>query len=87
MKRKRDLAKIWADAKPGVRIGKDGLEPGVIAEVSRQLKRHRVIKVRFLRAALSSGTMPDLATELAQQTGSEVWGQRGSVIILARPRK
>ena len=84
MPTKADLARIWAQEKPAVRIGKDGLDPGVIEEVNRQLKKRKVIKVKFLKASSDSASFDELVKQLAAQTSSKVWGQRGFVIILAR---
>jgi RNA-binding protein len=81
---RRELARVWAEAKPSIRIGKDGIDSGVVEEVKRQLKRQRMIKVRFLRSAGSSEALETLVLELEQQTGSHVCGRRGSVIVLAR---
>ncbi|MFX1577706.1 MAG: YhbY family RNA-binding protein [Promethearchaeota archaeon] len=87
MPTKADLARIWAEEKPAVRIGKGGLDAGVIEEVNRQLKKRKVIKVRFLKSTSSSSTLSNLITQLASQTSSEVWGRRGFVVILARKSK
>ncbi len=80
----RELERVWAEAKPSVRIGKGGVDAGVVAEIKRQLKRQRIIKVRFLRSAGTSEGLQMLVRELEQQTGSQVCGRRGFVIILAR---
>jgi RNA-binding protein YhbY len=84
MPTKADLARIWAEEKPAVRIGKDGLDAGVVEEVNRQLKKQKVIKVKFLKSSSGSAYVDDLAAQLAAQTSSEVWGRRGFVVILAR---
>ena len=87
MKDKRELARVWAEAKPSVRVGKGGIDTGVVAEVQRQLKKQRMIKVRFLRSALSTNAIGTLITEIATKTSSRVVGQRGFVIILTRKRR
>jgi len=51
MPTKEDLARVWAEKKAVVRIGKSGLVDGIVEEVIRQLKKQRIIKVRFLRTA------------------------------------
>jgi RNA-binding protein YhbY len=81
---KDDIARIWADEKPAVRIGKEGLDAGIIEEVKRQLKRQKVIKVKFLRSMSISKNINELTAELAAKTSSEVWGRRGFVVVLAR---
>lgn len=84
---KDDKARIWADEKPAVRIGKEGIDAGIIEEVKRQLKRRKVIKVKFLRSMTISKDIDKLTAELAAQTSSEVWGRRGFVVVLARRRQ
>lgn len=86
MPTKEDLARVWAEKKPAIRIGKAGLAKGIVEEVNRQLKKQRVIKVRFLRTATAELGVDALAAALAEQTSSEVWGRRGSVIVLALRR-
>jgi RNA-binding protein len=84
MPTKADLARIWAEEKPAVRIGKDGLDAGVIEEVKRQLKKRKVIKVKFLKTSSDADSVDELVGQLAAQTSSEVWGRRGFVVVLAR---
>jgi RNA-binding protein YhbY len=84
MPTKADLARIWAEEKPAVRIGKDGLDPGVIEEVNRQLKKRKVIKVKFLKAPKDPASFEELIDQLAAKTASQVWGRRGFVVVLAR---
>jgi RNA-binding protein len=84
MPTKTELARIWAEEKPAVRIGKGGLDAGVIEEVNRQLKKRKIIKVKFLKSTTVSENMDELITQLATQTSSVVWGRRGFVVVLAR---
>ena len=84
MPTKDDLARIWAEAKPAVRIGKDGLDTGIIEEVNRQLKKQKIIKVKFLKSSSASDYVDELAAQLAAKTSSEIWGRRGFVVVLAR---
>jgi RNA-binding protein len=84
MPTKADLARIWAEEKPAVRIGKDGLDAGVVEEVKRQLKKRKVIKVKFLKSSSDADSVDEMVAQLADQTSSEVWGRRGFVVVLAR---
>ncbi|MFX1565782.1 MAG: YhbY family RNA-binding protein [Promethearchaeota archaeon] len=84
MPTKADLARIWAEEKPAVRIGKNGLDAGIIEEVNRHLKKRKVIKVKFLKTSTNSVGFDELVAQLANLTSSKVWGQRGFVVILAR---
>ncbi len=84
MPTKADLARIWADEKPAVRIGKAGLNAGTIEEVKRQLKKAKVIKIKFLKSSATTVNLDELLSQLTVQTSSEVWGRRGFVVILAK---
>ncbi len=84
MPTKADLARIWAEEKPAVRIGKDGLDAGIIEEVNRQLKKQKVIKVKFLKSSSASDDIDKLVAQLAAKTSSAVWGRRGFVVVLGR---
>jgi RNA-binding protein YhbY len=84
VKDKRELARVWAEEKASIRIGKGGIDDGLVTEMKRLLKRMRIVKIRVLPSALSAGTMDVLIAELAAQTSCEVCGRRGSVAVLAR---
>jgi RNA-binding protein len=84
MRDKRELARVWAEEKPSIRIGKGGIDAGLVAEVKRLIKQKRIIKVRVLRSALAASAVDELIAELAAKTSCQVWGRRGSVVVLAR---
>lgn len=86
MKDKRELARVWAEDKPRVHIGKGGVDERLVEEVRRQLKRQPLIKVRVLPAALRASPFDDLVRNLATQTGAIVYGRRGFVVVLGRKR-
>ncbi|MDX1631896.1 MAG: ribosome assembly RNA-binding protein YhbY [Thermoanaerobaculia bacterium] len=68
--------------KPVVQIGKDGLSPGVVAEVDRSLEAHQLIKVRL---AGDREEREEQARTLAEASESELVGTIGAVAILYRP--
>jgi RNA-binding protein len=84
MKDKRELARVWAEDKPRVHIGKGGVDESVVAEIRRQLKRQRLIKVRILPSAMAATPLDDLVTNLVTQTGATAYGRRGFVVVLGR---
>ncbi len=84
VKDKRELARVWAEEKASIRIGKGGIDDGLVAEMKRLLKQKRIVKVRVLPSALSAGAMDVLIAELATRTSCEICGRRGSVAVLAR---
>jgi len=66
---------------PILRIGKAGLTDGVVEEIKKQLKKKRLIKIKFLRDAIE-GTKKEFAQEVASKTDSELIDQVGFVIVL-----
>lgn len=84
VKDRRELARVWAEEKPSVRIGKAGVNERVVEEVRRQLKRKRLIKVRVLPSALLDGTLSELIAELVARTSCNACGRRGLVVVLSR---
>ena len=64
---------------PISRIGKSGLTEGVIKELKRQLKVRKLIKVKFLKAALEGKKKKEFAKEIAMLTESELIHQVGFV--------
>ena len=45
---RKELMRRAVDLNPTVHVGKDGLDQGVFEEISTQLKKNRVIKVKVL---------------------------------------
>jgi RNA-binding protein len=84
MKDKRELARVWAEDKPAVHIGKGGVDERVVEEVRRQLKRQRLIKVRVLPSAVATIPFDNLVMNLVTQTGAVAYGRRGFVVVLGR---
>jgi RNA-binding protein len=71
----------WQD--PAImQIGKSGLSEGIIKEAKRLLKKHKYIKVRLLRSAVTSSSKNEVFEALAQETGSHLVGIRGNTAVL-----
>ena len=71
----------WQD--PAImQIGKSGLSEGIIKETKRLLKKHKYIKVRLLRSAVTSRSKKEMFEALAQGTGSHLVGIRGNTAVL-----
>lgn len=64
--------------RPTVWIGKQGLTETIINEVSQQLEKKKVIKVKWLH-----NTEVD-PYELAQKAGAELAGVRGRTMVLVK---
>jgi len=67
---------------PSVWIGKRGLSESQIAEIKKQLKIRRLIKVKLLKPITDSFDRHEFAKELAQKSSSELIDVVGSVVVL-----
>ncbi len=84
VKDRRELARVWAEEKPLIRIGKAGVNERVVEEIKRQLKRKPLIKIRVLPSALLDVTLNELIAELVARTSCSACGRRGLVVVLSR---
>jgi RNA-binding protein len=69
-----------------VRIGKSGISESVVEEVNKQLKLHKLVKVKLLKTCLAEGNRKDVAKDLATKTGSELILLQGGVVTLFREK-
>jgi len=81
---RKELMRRAVDLNPTVHVGKDGLDQGVFEEVSTQLKKNRVIKVKVL--SNSEDGAKTVAEAIAEATGSVVVDVRGGVLVLTDKR-
>ncbi len=66
-----------------LRIGKEGITENVIKQALALLKKHKVIKARFLTSAIADNKKA-LAEKLAADTNSKIVHRVGFVVVLAR---
>ena len=64
-----------------VRIGKKGITDGIINEIKRRLKVHRVVKVRI---GMDVEDRKSFAKKIAELTGAKLIEVRGFTFILAK---
>jgi RNA-binding protein len=81
-KQKRYLRSLGNPLNPVVRLGKDGLDDGVVGAVNEALERHELIKVKLELGG--SEDRFEAANFLAEQTKSEVAQVMGGTILLYR---
>ncbi len=81
-KQKRYLRSLGNPLNPVVRLGKDGLDEGVVGAVNEALERHELIKVKLELGG--SEDRFEAANFLAEQTKSEVAQVMGGTILLYR---
>ena len=81
---RKELMRRAVDLSPTVHVGQDGLDQGVFEEISTQLKKNRVIKVKVL--SNSEDGAKTVAEAIAEATGSVVVDVRGGVLVLTDKR-
>ena len=81
---RKELMRRALEINPTVHVGKDGLKDSVYEEISAQLKKNRLIKVKVLDN--SEGDAKEVADILSEMTKSVIVDVRGSVIILTDKR-
>lgn len=87
MQKSRKLTKV-IHGKPHVRIGKNGLTEGVVAEVERWLRDEGIIKVRVMRSLINYQNLDieAFAEGLARLVNARVVDIRGNTFILIKMR-
>ena len=79
---RRKLAEKAREIEPVLRIGKNGITEGIIEEIKMQLKKKKLIKIKFLKSAMEDIDKKALALRIAEDTNSELIDQVGFVIVL-----
>lgn len=63
-------------------VGKNGITPSLVEEVTRQLKDNKLIKVKLLKSAVEETPREELAKALAEKTRSELVEVKGNTVVL-----
>ena len=87
-KMKRRIKSELSTEKPTIWIGKDGTSQQILNEISRQLEKREMVKIRILKTALEKEEeTKNTALKIADKTESTLIDHRGHTIILYKPRK
>ena len=86
-KMKRRIKRELSAEKPTIWVGKEGAAPRIVNEISRQLEKREIVKVRILKRALKGEEAKSLASKIAQQTDSTLIEVRGHTLLLYKRRK
>ena len=78
----RELKAQAAALDPVVRIGKSGITEGIVKELSMQLKKKKLVKIKLLKALMDEGDRKQIAKDLAQKTGAILVQQVGGMVVL-----
>ena len=71
------------ELKATVQIGKDGITEGVINEIKTQLKKRKIIKIKFLQNA-DRENFKEKVKELAEKCNADVVEIRGFTAVLKK---
>jgi len=86
-KMKRRIKRELSAEKPTIWVGKEGATPRIVNEISRQLEKKEIVKVKILKSALKDEEAKNVASKIAEQTDSTLIEVRGHTLILYKRRK
>jgi len=81
------IKKLKAEAhhiEPTVIYGKNGITETFVAEVTRNLEAHELIKVKFIK---SKEDKKAISTEISVKTASEIVSFIGNILLLYKEQK
>ncbi|MCL2509853.1 MAG: YhbY family RNA-binding protein [Methanomassiliicoccaceae archaeon] len=81
---RKELMRRANDLSPTVHVGKEGVDEGLLKEITAQLKKARLIKVKVLSTV--DLETKEAAEKLAESTNSVIVDVRGGVIVLTDKR-
>jgi len=84
---KRRIKRELSAERPTILVGKEGATPQIISEISRQLEKREILKVRILKSALKDKEAKSVASKIAQQTASTLIEVRGHTLLLYKRRR
>jgi RNA-binding protein len=84
---KRRIKRELSAEKPTIWVGKGGATQQILNEISRQLEKREIVKVRILKSALKDEEAKNVASKIAQQTASTLIEVRGHTFLLYKRRR
>jgi RNA-binding protein len=79
-KKKSELKSKAYNLNPNIRVGKNGLTDNITIEVKKQLKQHKLIKIKFLKSSLPIEKAN--LEKLSLDTSSEIIENKGNTLVL-----
>ena len=77
-----DLKHQASKLTPTLNIGKSGITDSLVAELQRQLKRNKLVKIQILRTAMIDMDRTSIAEELSRRTQSQLIEVKGNRAVL-----
>ena len=81
---RKELMRRANEINPTVHVGKDGLDQGLFEEITAQLKKNRLIKVKVL--SNSDEGAKNAAAAIEENTGAVIVDVRGGAIVVTDKR-
>ncbi|NHI93541.1 MAG: YhbY family RNA-binding protein [Candidatus Lokiarchaeota archaeon] len=82
--KKAELVKDVMHGPPHIHVGKNGINEQVILEIKTQLKRNKIIKIKFQKSIIEERDIKELIEEITKQTRSSLVDLRGHNIIISK---
>jgi len=79
---KKELRTKAKALEPVVRIGKSGITENLIKEINKQLKMHKLIKIKLLKSCLEAKGRKEMAKEIVTITDSDLVMLQGNVVVM-----
>ena len=67
-----------------IQIGKSGITKNIVNEIEKQLKKHKIVDVKFLKSAINGKNKKVLFEEIAAKTNALVVKKIGFVVTLKK---
>lgn len=83
--RTRALAREGRDLAPTVQVGKNGVTPQVVRELSEQLKKRKLVKVKLLSGVLRGAERSAVLDGLALGCNAYLVETRGNTALYFKP--
>jgi len=78
----KELKSKGAELKPIINVGKAGLTDSAVKEIKLQLRKRKLIKVKFLKGIVKEKGKKELAEELVSKTDAKLIQHVGFVVVL-----
>jgi len=85
--KKRFVKRHLGAARPTILVGKDGASDELLKEITRQLDKNKMVKVKILKTALVGDEAKQFASKIAEKTESTLVEVRGHTFMLYKRRK
>jgi RNA-binding protein len=85
--KKRFVKQMLSNARPTIWIGKGGTSEDLLNEVEKQLDKNKMVKVKILKSGLADQEAKQIASKIAEQTGSSLVEVRGHTFMLYKRQK